>query len=256
SHKGSVSMNRFARRLALALLLSCGVCAAHAQVVISQVYGGGGNSGATWKSDFIELHNNGTDAVSVDGWSVQYASTSGSSWQDTPLSGSIAPGGYYLVKQADGSGGTQDLPTPDATGGIAMSGSNGKVALSSSSTALSGACPTGNVDLVGYGSANCAEGSDPAPGLSNTTAALRAGGGCTDTNVNAADFTSGTPDPRNSASPPNVCAGGGQPVLTAANIALAEGNSGSTAFDFVLSLSEPAGEGGVSFEVATADGTA
>src|SRR5690606_35417833 len=85
---------------------------------------------------------------------------------------------------------------------------------------------------------------------------LRAGGGCTDTNVNAADFTSGTPDPRNSASPPNVCAVGGQPVLTAANIALAEGNSGSTAFDFVLSLSEPAGEGGVSFEVATADGTA
>ena len=250
-------MNRFTRRLALALLLSGGMCAAHAQqVVISQVYGGGGNSGATWKSDFIELHNNGVEAVSVDGWSVQYASSSGTSWQVTALSGSIAPGGYYLVKQADGTGGTQDLPTPDASGGIAMSGSNGKVALSSSSTALSGACPVGNVDFVGYGSANCAEGSDTAPGLSNTTAALRAGGGCTDTNVNAADFTSGAPTPRNGASPPNVCAGGGQPVLTAANIALAEGNSGSTTFDFVLSLSEPAGEGGVSFEVATSDGTA
>src|SRR5690606_25618720 len=250
-------MNRFARRLALALLLSCGAFAAHAQqVVISQVYGGGGNSGATWKSDFIELHNNGVESVSVDGWSVQYASSSGTSWQVTTPSGSIAPGGYYLVKQADGSGGTQDLPTPDASGGIAMSGTNGKVALSSGSTALSGACPTGSVDFVGYGSANCAEGSDPAPGLSNTTAALRAGGGCTDTDVNGADFTSGAPDPRNSASPPNACAGGGQPVPTAANVALAEGNSGSTAFDFVLSLSEPAGEGGVSFEVATADGTA
>src|SRR3546814_7952029 len=59
-----VSMNRFARRLALALLLSCGVCAAHAQVVISQVYGGGGNSGATLKSDFIELQNHGSDTVS------------------------------------------------------------------------------------------------------------------------------------------------------------------------------------------------
>lgn len=249
-------MNRFARRLALALLLSCGVCAAHAQVVISQVYGGGGNSGATLKSDFIELHNNGTSAVSVDGWSVQYASSSGSSWQVTPLAGSIAPGGYYLVKQADGSGGTEDLPTPDATGGIAMSGSNGKVALSESTTALSGTCPAGNVDFVGYGSANCSEGSDAAPGLSNTTAALRSGGGCTDTNVNGADFTSGTPAPRNSASPPNVCAGGGQPVLSVANVALAEGNSGNTAFAFVLSLSEPAGEGGVSFEVSTSDGTA
>src|SRR3546814_37785 len=86
--------------------------------------------------------------------------------------------------------------------------------------------------------------------------ALRNGGGCTDTNVNGADFTSGTPNPRNSASAPNVCAGGGQPVLTVANVGLAEGNSGNTAFDFVLSLSEPAGEGGVSFDVSTSDGTA
>src|SRR3546814_7578637 len=129
-----------------------------------------------------------------------------------------------------------------------MSGSNGKVALSESTTALGGSCPTGNADFVGYGSANCSEGSDAAPGLSNTTAALRNGGGCTDTNVNGADFTSGTPNPRNSASAPNVCAGGGQPVLTVANVGLAEGNSGNTAFDFVLSLSEPAGEGGRSEE--------
>src|SRR3546814_7210299 len=50
--------------------------------------------------------------------------------------------------------------------------------------------------------------------------------------------------------------GGGQPVLTVANVGLAEGNSGNTAFDFVLSLSEPAGEGGVSFDVSTSDGTA
>ncbi|GAA3932017.1 lamin tail domain-containing protein [Luteimonas lutimaris] len=251
-------MNRFTRRLVLALLLSCGVCAAHAQqVVVSQVYGGGGNSGATLKSDFIELHNNGVEAISVDGWSVQYASAAGSSWQVTELSGSIAPGGYYLVKEADGNGGTVDLPTPDATGSIAMSGTAGKVALVSSTAALSGTCPSDNVDFVGFGgTANCAEGAAPTPAPSNTLAVLRAGGGCTDTNVNADDFATGTPNPRNGASPPNVCAGGGQPVLTAANVALAEGNSGNTAFDFVLSLSEPAGEGGVSFEVATADGTA
>src|SRR3546814_14535342 len=80
--------------------------------------------------------------------------------------------------------------------------------------------------------------------------------GCTDTNGNGADFTSGTPNPRNSASAPNVCAGGGQPVLKVANVGLAEGNSGNTAFDFVLSLSAPAGEGGVSFDVSPSDGTA
>ena len=99
-----VSMSKYARRLALAVLLSCGVFAAQAQVTISQVYGGGGNSGAPLKSDFIELHNNGTSAVSLSGWSVQYASATGTSWQVTTLSGSIAPGGYYLVKEADGAG--------------------------------------------------------------------------------------------------------------------------------------------------------
>src|SRR3546814_15493794 len=115
------------------------------------------------------------DTVSVEGWSVQYASSSGSSWQVTPLAGSIGPGGYYLVKQNDGAGGTQDLPTPDATGTISMSGSNGKVALSEDTTALGGTCTTGHVDFVGYGSANCSEGPDAAPGLSNNTNRKRVG---------------------------------------------------------------------------------
>src|SRR5438270_10861853 len=41
-------------------------------IVISQVYGGGGNSGATYKNDFIEIFNRGAAPVSVTGWSVQY----------------------------------------------------------------------------------------------------------------------------------------------------------------------------------------
>src|SRR5207302_1856495 len=61
-------------------------------VVISQVYGGGGNSGATLKNDFIELFNRGSAAIDVSAWSVQYASMLGTSWQRTNLSGSIAPG--------------------------------------------------------------------------------------------------------------------------------------------------------------------
>jgi predicted extracellular nuclease len=176
-----------------------------ADVVVSEVYGGGGNSGATYRSDFIELRNTGAAAVSLDGWSVQYASSSGSSWQVTALSGSIAPGGFYLVKQADGNGGTVDLPTPDATGTIAMSGTNGKVALVSATTALSGTCPStapGLQDLVGFGSANCFEGSAATPTLSNTTSAQRRQDGTQDTDDNAADFTTGAPDPRNGGSPP------------------------------------------------------
>ena len=180
---------------------------AHAQVVISQVYGGGGNSGATLKNDFIELRNNGPTAVDLTGWSVQYTSSAGTSWGSrTPLSGTIPAGGFYLIQQAQGAGGTVDLPTPDATGTIAMSGTAGKVALSRSTTALTGACPTADanvVDFVGFGSAaNCFEGSAPTGTLSNTTAALRGGDGSIDTNNNGADFAVGAPNPRNSGAEP------------------------------------------------------
>ncbi|HKY51446.1 MAG TPA: Ig-like domain-containing protein, partial [Candidatus Limnocylindria bacterium] len=170
-------------------------------VVISQVYGGGGNSGATLKNDFIELYNRGTADVSLSGWSVQYGSATGTTWAVTALSGTIAAGGYYLIKEAAGAGGTVDLPTPDATGSIAMGSTAGKVALVTQTTALTCAADcdsaVGVRDFVGYGAANDSE-TSPAPTLSNTTAALRAAGGATDTDNNAADFTAGSPNPRNS----------------------------------------------------------
>jgi predicted extracellular nuclease len=168
-------------------------------VVVSQVYGGGGNTGATLTNDFIELYNPTAAPISLAGWSVQYGSAAGVTWQVTSLAGSIPAGRYYLVQQAAGAGGTTPLPTPDATGSIAMSATSGKVALVSSTTALSGSCPTGGsiVDFVGYGgAASCFEGSGAAPDLTTTTAALRAGGGATDTDSNTADFAAGTPIPR------------------------------------------------------------
>jgi len=168
-------------------------------VVISQVYGGGGNSGATLTNDFIELYNPGTADVSVDGWSVQYASSSGSTWQVTALTGTVAAGSYYLVQEAKGSGGTQTLPSPNAVGTIAMSGSSGKVALVNSSDKLTcgSACSTatGVVDFVGYGTANDFEGTGAAAGLSNATADLRQNGNA-DTDDNAADFKADDPFPR------------------------------------------------------------
>jgi len=177
-------------------------------VVISQVYGGGGNSGATLKNDFIELFNRGTTTVSLAGWSVQYASTVGSTWSRTDLSGAIAPGHYYLIQEAQGAGGTVDLPAPDALGSIAMHQAAGKVVLIASQTTIpSGTvCPTGSslVDKVGYGSGtDCYEGPGPAPTSSNTTAALRLGEGWIDTDDNAADFTAVAPNPRTTESPSN-----------------------------------------------------
>lgn len=173
---------------------------ATAPVVISEVYGGGGNSGAPWSNDFVELYNASTAPVDLGGWSVQYASASGTSWQTTPLAGTIAPGAYYLVAEAAGADTSKPLPTADATGTIPMSGSNGKVALVSAATALTcGATCAGDasvVDLVGYGTANDAAGGHAASGLGNTTSAQRQGSPPVNTADNAADFRAAAPTPR------------------------------------------------------------
>lgn len=187
-------------------------------VVISQVYGGGGNSGATLTNDFIEIFNRGTSPVSLNGWAVQYASSAGTTWQVTFLSNvNLQPGQYYLIQEANGAGGTTPLPAPDATGAIAMSATNAKVALTSSTTALTGGCPVGGsvVDFVGYGTANCFEGA-AMPALTNTTAALRGNLGCTETDNNSADFATGAPDPRNTNDDLHNCNGPSNPSGTGA----------------------------------------
>jgi uncharacterized protein len=221
-------------------------------VVISQVYGGGGNSGATYKNDFIELYNRSSSPVDLNGWSVQYGSATGTTnWTNkTDLTGVILPGKYYLIQEAAGAGGTVDLPTPNAVGNIAMNGTAGKVALVNNKNLITGSgCPfsASVVDFVGYGTtANCSE-TTPTGNLSNTTAALRKSDGAQDTDNNTADFTIGAPNPRNTPPPVN---------LTISDVSLSEGNSGTTTFTFTVNLSAPAETGGVTFDIATADGTA
>ena len=176
-----------------------------ADVVISQVYGGGGNAGSTLTNDFVELFNSGATPVNLAGWSIQYSSSAGATWQATPLTGSIPAGGYYLIQQGAGGGGTVPLPAPDASGTVAMAAGAGKVALRSSTAALAGACPAGLIDFVGYGGANCFEGGGPAAAPSAALAALRKRGGCFDSNNNNIDFATGTPAPRNTSSPLQSC---------------------------------------------------
>ena len=199
-------------------------------IVISQVYGGGGNQGATLTNDFIELFNRSNTAVSITGWTVQYASASGYNWQRTELNGIIQPGHYYLVQEKQGNGGTVSLPIADAEGGIGLSATSGKVALVSSLDALSGTAPTGLeiIDLVGYGDATFAEG-NPTEKLSNTTAAFRESGGCSDTGSNWHDFYTGSPNPRNSQWAHNLCGIPIDPHITAAGI----GNAASYESGFV-----------------------
>ena len=212
-------MSRSRKRAMLAATATTAVIAAIAlapsanatvstDVVVQQVYGGGGNSGATLTNDFIELRNDGNSTVDLSSWSVQYISAAPgatTTWQVTDLTGSIAPGGTYLVQEAAGAAGTTALPTPDATGTINLSGTAGTVALDTTQTALT--CKTaadcaadGTIkDLVGYGTAVVHEGTADAPATSNTTSDSRDANG-TDTDENGTDFTAGTPAPANSAS--------------------------------------------------------
>jgi hypothetical protein len=176
------------------------------QIVISQVYGGGGNTSADYKNDYVELYNRGTAAVTVTGWTIQYASASGTVWSSVVLTGTIGVGHYYLVQEAQGVGGTLSLPAPDAIGVTNLSATDGKVALVSNNVVLSVSCPSGPgiVDFIGYGSANCSE-TSPASGMSNITASLRGNGGCDESDNNAADFATGAPTPRNLATPVHIC---------------------------------------------------
>jgi len=208
--------------LTLILSLKCLIIFSQTNhLVISEVYGGGGNSGATLKSDFIELYNPSNATISVDGWSVQYASANGTSWAVTTLAGSVAASGYYLIKQADGAGGTVNLPTPDRLGTIAMAGASGKVLLVNTAIALTGVNPSNVniIDKLGYGNTNGFETAATGSTLTSTTSAERKAlsnsttltmassgidalkGNGYDSDNNNTDFIIRTgPDPQNSAS--------------------------------------------------------
>ena len=144
-------------------------------VVISELYGAGGNTGAVYRNDYVEIYNPTYFAVSLAGWSVQYASAAGTgTWHAAPLGGRILPFGYYLVQLAGGTNGIP-LPAPDTTGTTNLSATAGKVALVRSTALLSGANPADSsiVDMVGYGSADGSEGSGPAPAPGTTTSLER-----------------------------------------------------------------------------------
>src|SRR5215212_3406715 len=184
-------------------------------VVISQVYAGGQSGTAPIRSDYIELFNPGTNPVPVDGWSVQYASREGTTWRRALLTGTIPPGGFFLVQGVSGEAGAA-LPTPDATGGLALAAGNGRLALVRTTSLLTcGAdpgCATGPdvVDFVGYGPGTVSfQGSGPAPSPGRDGVLVLAVDGCGDTDDNATDYQIDLPAPRSSAAPPDPCSGPG-----------------------------------------------
>mgnify|MGYP002384733117 FL=1 len=184
----------------LAALPARAAVSADAAVLINEVYGGGGNSKATYTHDFVELVNVSSAPVSLDGWTLQYAAAGGDNkFSAQPLSGTIAAGRTFLVQEAKGQGGTTPLPTPDAVGSLALSGTTGKVALVSSSAAITGPNDAGVVDYVAWGDSATPAAGSPASATENATSISR-NASHTNTAVNSADFAVGAPTPQNSAS--------------------------------------------------------
>lgn len=194
-------------------------------VVISEVYGGGGNSGSTYTHDFVELYNPTSSPVVMTDWSLQYqsATSTAPSSQKVVFSGTIQPKRYFLVQLAQGTRGITPLPTPDASPSnpLTLGSRAGKVALVRDTTTITNPTDAMVVDFVGYGNTAVKfEGSGPAPGpdnptsierkasASSTAASLAAGGAEEkagngwDTDNNAADFVvQSAINPQNSANP-------------------------------------------------------
>lgn len=181
----------------------------NAQIVINEIYTGGGLLGALFANDFIELKNIGNSTQTLSGATIQYGPLSGSFTQYHTLpSITLAPGKTFLIQQAsDGLGGI-NLLNPnlivdvvlnlDGSGpvvgvGIQIGLTSGKVALATNNTQVTGPTASNVIDFVGYGLANQFEGSGAAPSPTFLTSITRISG---DTNNNNIDFTVSLPSPQ------------------------------------------------------------
>jgi trimeric autotransporter adhesin len=191
-------------------------------VVISEVFGGGGGATTPYKNDFVELYNPTNADIEMTDWSVQYNSTAGTNaYQLAAFSGKIKAKSFFLIQLGGGTAGA-DLPTADIVGALNLSATGGKVALVNNKTALAAtveANGAGIVDYVGYGTANKYEGAAAVPALTaavsaerkanmaSTVTSMSAGGvdvaigNGYDSNNNNLDFVIIAPNPQNTISP-------------------------------------------------------
>jgi 5'-nucleotidase len=188
--------------------------AAHANtagtgLVISEVYGAGGNSGATYNADYVELYNPPDAAISVANDYIHYRSAAGGSG-GTPaqLTGSVPAHGHYLIQMGAAST-TQGipLPAPDAGPfGFQLAAAGGQVFLLDSPTPIATSGDMAGVahvvDMVGVSGATSFEHAAATVVASTTNSVQRSATGA-DTDDNSADFSAHAADPQDS--------GGGTP---------------------------------------------
>ncbi|MFF2910280.1 cadherin-like beta sandwich domain-containing protein [Paenibacillus sp. NPDC057934] len=199
-------------------------------LVISQFYGGKKDDIADlYTNDFVELFNPTADAVSLNGWSIQYADDKKKSWKAAILgspTAKIPAYGYYLVALGSNGNVGSPLPQPDAVEDSFKIGNNsGKLALLNTTQILTSNDPMKDtlkdkvIDFVGYDPVVDASLGSPAaqtgkqstiqrlvfdpldPEKSTTSAATPNRGNNWDTRYNSKDFEKTKESkPRNSSS--------------------------------------------------------
>jgi hypothetical protein len=203
------------------------VPAAAGDIVFSQIYSNGGNPGSTYQNNYLELFNRTNNTIDISGWPIYIADATGTFDQAIAFTSSrgigIGAGRYLLIQFGDVSSNGSPLPNPDLIAPYVTPPPpgfppppplnikpSGKVFITTPGASLLGSsCPLPNsqiVDFVGYGNtANCFEGSGPTATITNTTAALRKAGGCTDSDNNVGDFDVSAPTPRNGSTTAHFC---------------------------------------------------
>ena len=207
---------RFLAPIFFLLLFSSGLVAqstADSNIRISQIYTRGGEAGATFQNDYVELFNRGNVDVDVSGWSLNLTNFSGIppniQYSATNIKFSsaisliISPGSHLLIRFGGSGSFGQPISIADIDlNPVPLSDTGGQIVLLAKDKTLPfGYCPAAPdltgvvVDYVGYGIAICYEGTVTlAP--PQDKALWRVGGGCTDNNNNLADFSFATPNPR------------------------------------------------------------
>lgn len=171
-------------------------------VVIAEIYGGGGNSGATLLNDYVVLYNPTASAVDISTWSLQVSRKDSSNWEVQNLIGSIQAGSYYLILFGSaGNNGDTVLTGPNLVSDVRLVQTDGKIALVSNQTPLTGINPLPNaaiIDFVGYGtSADAYEGSGPTASINNSSSVRRkdnSGNNTYNTNGNGYDSNDNSND--------------------------------------------------------------
>lgn len=125
-------------------------------VIIYEIYGGGGNSGAIYKYDYVILYNKANYDIDLSEYSIQYATSSSNSFSSClKLKGLIKANNYYIIKLASNNNVGSNLPVnPHIEGTINANATSAKFALCYSVTQLDSVTNPYVIELVSYSGSN------------------------------------------------------------------------------------------------------